>query len=86
MPTYCYTTRRHGLRRTEMVRDLQSRGAIDDFTAVEPETGWDSEYSLDGGDAQIRFRGSEMEYGVRSYDEELRDAIESEAQEAGFTG
>lgn len=70
----------------EMVRELKSSGAIDSFTAIEPEDGWESEYSLDDGDAHICFRGSELEYGVRSYDDDLRDAIESAATEAGFTG
>jgi hypothetical protein len=70
----------------EMVRELKSSGAIDNFTAIEPEDGWETEYSLNDGDAHIRFRGSELEYGVGSYDDDLRDAIESEAREAGFTG
>jgi zinc ribbon protein len=70
----------------EMVRELKSSGAIDSFTAIEPEDGWETEYSLNDGDGNIRFRGSEMEYGVRSYDDDLRDAIESEAHREGFTG
>ena len=70
----------------EMVRDLQSSGAIDDFTSITPEDGWESEYSLDGGDANIRFRGSEMEYEVVRYEEDLRNAIETTARDEGFTG
>jgi hypothetical protein len=70
----------------EMVRQLKSNGAIDNFEAIAPEDGWETEYSLNDGDAHIRFRGNEMEYGMRSYDHELRDAIESEARSEGFTG
>lgn len=69
-----------------MVRQLKSSGAIDSFKAIESKDGWDSEYSLNDGDAHIRFRGTEMEFGVQSYDTDLRDAIESEAHNEGFTG
>lgn len=69
-----------------MVRQLESTNAIDNFKAIEPEDGWDTEYSLNDGDAHIRFRGTEMEYGVRSYDGDLRDAIEGEARREGFAG
>lgn len=68
----------------QMVRELKSSGAIDSFNAIEPEEGWDTEYSLNDGDAHIRFRGSQMEYGVRKYDDDLREAIESEARSEGF--
>jgi hypothetical protein len=61
----------------EMVRALQRAGAIDAFEAIEPEDGWDSEYSLDRGEAHLRFRGDR-------HDDDLKRAIEAEARREGF--
>jgi hypothetical protein len=69
-----------------MVRELKASGDIDSFKAIEPEDGWDTEYSLNDGDGHIRFRGSEMEYAVSGYEDDLKNAIESEAHREGFTG
>jgi hypothetical protein len=70
----------------QMVRQLKASGDIDSFKAIEPEDGWDTEYSLNDGDGHIRFRGSELEYAVSSYENDLKTAIESEARQEGFTG
>jgi hypothetical protein len=70
----------------EMVRALRSSSAIDSFKAVAPEQGWDSEYSINDGDAHVRFRGTSMEVVVDNYDNDLRDAIDAEARSEGFTG
>jgi hypothetical protein len=70
----------------QMVRQLKASGDIDSFKAIEPEDGWDTEYSLNDGDGHIRFRGDEMEYAVSGYEDDLKNAIESEAHREGFTG
>jgi hypothetical protein len=69
-----------------MVRQLKSSGAIDNFNAILPEDDWETEYSLNDGDAHIRFRGNEMESSVPRYDDDLSDAIEAGAHREGFTG
>jgi hypothetical protein len=67
-----------------MVRELQRRGDIDTFKAIEPRGGWETEYSLDDGAAHLRFRGGEMEYDVDRYNDDLKRAIEAEAGRQGF--
>lgn len=67
-----------------LVRDLKSRGEIDSFKAVEPDEGWSIQYSVDGGDAILRFRGDELEYEVRKAADELEDAIKAAAVRAGY--
>lgn len=68
----------------QIVRDLKSAGDIDNFEAVEPDSGWRTEYSLNNGDAHIRFNGSRMEIDARSYETELVDSIDRVAQAHGF--
>lgn len=40
----------------QMVRDLKTKGQIDTFRSVQPDQGWQCEYSLDNDDASIRFK------------------------------
>lgn len=68
----------------EMVRDLKSAGDIDDFKAVEPADGWQTEYSLDDGSAHIRFDGDRMEVDAKSYETDLADSIGRVARAGGF--
>ena len=70
----------------KLVRNLKGAGDIDSFKSIEPEDGWEVEYSLNDGDGHIRFRGSEMESEVRSYEDGLSAAIKVEAKDLGFTG
>ena len=69
-----------------IVRDLQKRGEIDSFAAVEPKQGWDSEYSLNDGEAHLYFRGkTEARYEVSSSAPSgLKNAIESAFSRAGY--
>jgi hypothetical protein len=69
-----------------IVRDLQKRGAITTFTAVEPEGDWDWEYSLDGGDAHLFFRDqTEASYEISdSAPAGLEDAIKAAFSRAGW--
>jgi len=69
-----------------IVRDLQKRGEIDSFAAVEPKKGWDSEYSLDGGAAHLLFRGAN-EASFRLSDSApsgLEDAVNAALARAGY--
>jgi hypothetical protein len=67
-----------------MVRELQRRGDIDSFKAIEPADGWETEYSLESGAAHLRFRGGEMGFDVDRSDGDLKRAIEAEARREGF--
>ena len=69
----------------QMVRDLKSANDIDNFEAVEPKSGWSTEYSLNDGDAHIRFADSRMEFDAASYETDLADAIERVAEADGFS-
>ena len=69
-----------------IVRDLRKHGAISTFAAVEPKSGWDSEYSLDGGDAHLFFRGTtDASFTVSaSASSDLSTAIEAAFTRAGW--
>lgn len=60
-------------------------GEAEDYRAVEPDSGWDAEYEVDG-DGYVRSRGSGFteEVEVESFDLDLRDALEDEASDQGF--
>ncbi len=67
-----------------IVRDLKREGAIDDFKAVKPDGNWDTVYSLNDGDAHLSFQGTHMEIETRSYDEDLKNAIDKAARQEEF--
>jgi uncharacterized Zn finger protein (UPF0148 family) len=69
-----------------IVRDLQKRGEIDTFAAIEPKQGWDSEYSLNDGEAHLYFRGtSEAHFEISSSAAAgLKDAIDQALARAGY--
>jgi hypothetical protein len=70
-----------------IVRELKAEGTIDDFRAVEPDSGWDVEYEVNGGDGTLRERNEntapEAELEV-PYDDDLRDALEEHLKLKGF--
>ena len=70
----------------KMVVDLKTSGEIDDYRAVEPDSGWDTEYEVNGGDGWIHVRnegGAYEELEVFGFGG-LGDALEDEAEERGF--
>jgi hypothetical protein len=69
-----------------IVREMKQEGSIDEFRAVEPDSGWDIEYELDDGDGALRMReGVPKEAEVEAiFDEDLEEDLEDKLQEHGY--
>jgi hypothetical protein len=70
----------------KMAVQLKQDGEIDDYRAVEPDDGWDTEYELDG-DGEIRARSSGAlgeEIELEAFSDDLETAMEDEARRQGF--
>jgi hypothetical protein len=70
----------------QFVHEMKDQGTIDKFRAVEPDSGWDYQYELNGDEANtIRVRGpvgtEDLEYRA---DDDLKPSIEAEATKLGF--
>ena len=68
----------------EIVRGLEHDGEIDSYDAIGPDDVWTSEYSVNDGDAYIRFDGEQMEPEVRYGGEDLENGITEAATTAGY--
>jgi hypothetical protein len=73
----------------QMAVELEAEGEIDDYRAIEPASGWDTEYELDDGDGFIRVKGEgtlaeQLEYEYYSFDGDTQEAIEAKARQKGF--
>jgi hypothetical protein len=69
-----------------IVRDPQLADEIDDFRAVEPKSGWETEYEINDGDAFVRFRDREVETEVsRTADEGLGPTLRRVLRSEGYT-
>jgi hypothetical protein len=67
--------------------ELVRTGEADEYRAVEPDGGWDTEYEIDDGDAYIRVRGEgtgseELEY--EAFTSDLEDALDRATAGRGF--
>jgi hypothetical protein len=70
----------------KFVHQMKDQGTIDEYRAVEPDSGWDYQYELNGDEANtIRVRGTvgteDLEF---SAGDDLKPAIEAEAAALGF--
>lgn len=74
----------------QVLRDLLYRDAISEVKAVEPQEGWETEFEVDTGGGEIRFRQTrtdkqiEWEYYRTAAGRGFHDAVEEVAEERGF--
>jgi hypothetical protein len=71
----------------EIAVDLKRSGAVDEFRAVEPDDGWDTEYEFDDGEGYLRIRDEgrpteEVEY--EAFGDDLYDELDQATARAGF--
>ena len=71
-----------------MAVQLERSGEIDEFRAVEPAEGWDTEYEIGDGDGSLRVRdegtpNEEFEFEVL-FDDGLDDAVQDVSESYGF--
>jgi hypothetical protein len=71
----------------KMAVELEAAGEIDEYRAVEPSSGWDTEYEVDEGDGYIKVRDEDLptrELEIFHWDDDRQDAMEQDAEQRGF--